>query len=73
MCNQTIKGISSTIGAILTHTVWNLNNFLDKNFGGTPMVIITKDSNLIGNENQDGWIGESSYEDFSKFLESVGY
>lgn len=50
-----------------------LNNFLDENFGGTPMVIITKNSNLIGNKNQDGWIGESSYEDFARFLESVGY
>ena len=37
------------------------------------MVIITKNSNLIGNKNQDGWIGESSYEDFARFLESVGY
>lgn len=51
----------------------NLNNFLDENFGGTPMVIITKNSSLIGNKNQDGWIGESSYEDFARFLESVGY
>lgn len=51
----------------------NLNNFLNDNFGGTPMVIITKNGKLIGNEKQDGWIGESSYDDFAKFLESVGY
>lgn len=46
-----------------------LNDFLNKNFGSTPMVIIVKDGNLIG----DGWMGESTYENFSKFLNNAGY
>ena len=46
-----------------------LNSFLDENFGGTPMVIVVKNSKILN----DGWIGESSYENFSKYLEDIGY
>lgn len=56
-----------------SNKIKGLNDFLDMNFGGTPMVIITKGGNLIGNESKDGWLGESNYDDFVEFLESVGY
>lgn len=46
-----------------------LDSFLEKNFGGTPMVIIVKDEAILNN----GWIGESDYETFSKYLEDTGY
>ncbi len=48
----------------------NLNNFLKKNFGSTPMVIIVKDGSIIEKGN---WIGEGNYKDFSKFIENAGY
>ena len=47
-----------------------LDKFLDKNFGMTPMVIVVKDSKIVDN---GGWLGEASYEDFSNYLEKVGY
>ena len=46
-----------------------LDSFLDKNFGGTPMVIIVKDGQVLN----EGWVGEASYEEFSKYLENIGY
>lgn len=47
-----------------------LDKFLDENFGMTPMVIVVKEGKLVDN---DGWLGESDYEDFSNYLEKVGY
>ena len=47
-----------------------LNDFLDENFGLTPMVIVVKDGNIIDNGT---WMGEGSLDEFSKFLEKIGY
>ena len=46
-----------------------LDTFLNKNFGGTPMIVIVKDGKILN----DGWIGESNYDNFSKYLEEAGY
>ena len=48
----------------------NLESFLDENFGLTPMVIVVKDNKIIDNGT---WMGEGSIEEFSKFLEKLGY
>lgn len=47
-----------------------LDKFLDKNFGMTPMVIVVKEGKIVDN---GGWLGEANYEDFSNYLEKVGY
>lgn len=47
-----------------------LDKFLDENFGMTPMVIVVKDNSIIDNGS---WLGESTYEDFSNYLEKAGY
>ena len=52
------------------NNIKKLNNFLDENFGGTPMVIIVKNGKIIDNGT---WIGEGSKSDFYKFLDKAGY
>lgn len=51
-----------------------LDKFFNENFGVTPMVIIVKNNKLVSNDSKEnGWIGESDYDDFSSYLESLGY
>lgn len=52
-----------------TKKIKRLDNFLNKNFGGTPMVIVVKDGKIV----KDGWIGESSIDKFENYLEKIGY
>ena len=52
------------------NNIRKLDRFLDKNFGGTPMVIIVKNGNMIKNGT---WIGEGSKKNFYKFLDKAGY
>lgn len=47
-----------------------LDKFLNDNFGSTPMVIITENGKI--NENGK-LVGETSYEEFSEFLNKNGY
>ena len=42
----------------------NKDEFLSKNYGATPMVLLVKDGKL-----KDTWVGYSDYDDFAQFLE----
>ena len=52
------------------NSIMKLNSFFDENFGMTPMVIVVKEGKIVDN---GGWLGEANYEDFSNYLEKVGY
>lgn len=47
--------------------IMGLNDFLNENYGSTPIVIITKDGKYI-----DGSVGYTEYEDFISFLNENG-
>lgn len=45
----------------------NDENFLTKNYGSTPLVLLVKDGKLI-----KGWVGYSEYSQFAQFLTENG-
>jgi predicted bacteriocin transport accessory protein len=46
----------------------NDENFLEENFGSTPMVILVKDGKMV-----DTWVGYSEYDSFAEFLTNNGF
>lgn len=46
----------------------NDSEFLKKNFGGTPMVLIMKSGELVGT-----WMGYAEYDSYAKWLEENGF
>ncbi len=46
----------------------NEEEFLEENFGGTPMVLLMKDGKLV-----DGWIGYADYATYAAWLEENGF
>ena len=46
----------------------NEEEFLKENFGGTPMVLLMKNSKIV-----DTWIGYAEYSEYSAWLEKNGF
>lgn len=57
----------TTVNEEDTEKIMGLNDFLNENYGSTPIVIITKNGKYI-----DGSVGYTEYEDFISFLNENG-
>lgn len=51
------------------YEISGLNEFLENNFGFTPMVLVVQNGQIAG----EGWVGYNEYDAFKTYLESIGY
>ena len=64
----------STITSDEYYEIIALNDFLNENFGSTPMVIVVQNGQILSTNNDNkGWVGYAEYDTFKAYMQGLGY
>ena len=64
----------STITSDEYYEIIALNDFLNNNFGSTPMVIVVQNGQILSaNNDNQGWVGYAEYDTFKAYMQGLGY